>query len=136
MRRRDFILALGGAAAAVRPLVARAQQPRSVTIGILNHENPEPLRTLLRNSLRDIGYIEGENLRVEFRSAEGRDDVDVYDANRHGDGAQHDTGTAPSVAFSMANARSRLGRARPDIMLRPYLCCIARPWLRPPPSRT
>jgi putative ABC transport system substrate-binding protein len=74
MRRRDVILALGGAAAAVRPLAARAQQPRPVTIGILNQENPEPLRALLRDSLRDIGYVEGETLRVEFRSAEGSRD--------------------------------------------------------------
>jgi len=71
MRRRDFVLALGGVAAAAIPLAARAQQPRPVTIGILNQENPEPLLTLLRQALREIGYIEGETLRVEFRSAEG-----------------------------------------------------------------
>jgi putative ABC transport system substrate-binding protein len=74
MKRREFMLALGGVAAAAIPLALRAQQPKPVTIGILNHENPEPLRTLLRDSLRDIGYIEGETLRVEFRSAEGSRD--------------------------------------------------------------
>jgi len=45
-----------------------------VTIGILNFENPEPFRTMLRDSLRDLGYTEGENLRLEFRSAEGNRD--------------------------------------------------------------
>jgi putative ABC transport system substrate-binding protein len=74
MRRREFMRALGGVAAAAIPLATRAQQPRPVTIGILNHENPEPLLTLLRGALRDIGYTEGENLRVEFRSAEGSRD--------------------------------------------------------------
>jgi len=74
MRRREFMRALGGVAAAAIPLATRAQQPRPVTIGILNHENPEPLLTLLRGALRDIGYAEGENLRVEFRSAEGSRD--------------------------------------------------------------
>jgi putative ABC transport system substrate-binding protein len=55
-------------------MAARTQQPRSVTIGILNQENPEPLWTLLRQALREIGYAEGENLRAEFRSAEGSQD--------------------------------------------------------------
>jgi putative ABC transport system substrate-binding protein len=74
MKRRDFMLALGGVAAAAIPLATRAQQPRPVTIGILNQENPEPLWTLLRQALREIGYAEGENLRAEFRSAEGSRD--------------------------------------------------------------
>ena len=76
MKRRVFITLLGGAAVSplVSPLAARAQQPRPVAIGVLNLENPEPLRTLLRDALREIGYAEGENLRVEFRSAEGSRD--------------------------------------------------------------
>lgn len=56
------------------PLTARAQQPKTVTIGILNFENPEPFRTLLRDNLRDLGYSEGPNVQVEFRSAEGNRD--------------------------------------------------------------
>jgi putative tryptophan/tyrosine transport system substrate-binding protein len=52
----------------------RAQQPRLVTIGVLNLENPEPFRTLLREALRELGYAEGENLRLEFRLAEGNRD--------------------------------------------------------------
>jgi putative ABC transport system substrate-binding protein len=73
VRRRDFIAVLGVVAAAI-PLAARAQQPRLVTIGILNFENPEPFRTRLREALREIGYAEGENLRVESRSADGSRD--------------------------------------------------------------
>jgi putative ABC transport system substrate-binding protein len=71
MRRREFILALGGAVAAIKPLAARAQRPKQVTIGILNFGNSEPFRTMLRESLREIGYAEGGNLRLEFRSVEG-----------------------------------------------------------------
>ena len=74
MRRREFISLWVAQLRRPLPLAARAQQPKPVTIGILNHENPEPLRTLLRDALRDIGYIEGETLRVEFRSAEGSRD--------------------------------------------------------------
>jgi putative tryptophan/tyrosine transport system substrate-binding protein len=74
MKRREFILVLGGAAAASLPLAVRAQQPRLVTIGVLNLENPEPFRTLLREALRELGYAEGENLRLEFRLAEGNRD--------------------------------------------------------------
>ena len=76
MKRRAFITLIGGAAGSpfLLPLATRAQRPRPVTIGVLNQENPEPLRTLLRDALREIGYAEGENLRLEFRSAEGNRD--------------------------------------------------------------
>jgi putative tryptophan/tyrosine transport system substrate-binding protein len=73
MKRREFILALGGAAVTL-PFAARAQQPKTATIGILNSENPEPFRTMLRDGLRELGYTEGGNLRLEFRSAEGERD--------------------------------------------------------------
>jgi ABC-type uncharacterized transport system substrate-binding protein len=76
MKRRGFILALSGAAVSSVswPLTLRAQQPKTVTIGILNFENPEPFRAMLRDGLRDLGYTEGGNLRLEFRSAEGNRD--------------------------------------------------------------
>ena len=73
MKRREFLLALGSAAASL-PFAAGAQQPKMVTIGILNFENPEPFRRMLRDGLRDLGYAEGKNLRLEFRSAEGNRD--------------------------------------------------------------
>src|SRR5262249_28057176 len=74
MKRRDFITLLGGAS--VWPLAARTQQPGRVwRIGVLettsmalNTANFEAFR----QSLRDLGYIEQQNLIIEYRSAEGR----------------------------------------------------------------
>src|SRR5262245_60586922 len=72
MRRREFILALCGAAA--WPLAARAQQgERMRTIGILASQPLPPIQRFTRK-LRDYGYIEGQNLRLVSRFAEGRDD--------------------------------------------------------------
>src|SRR5947199_5878205 len=72
MRRREFITLFGGAAAAW-PLSARAQQPKVPTIGALDIGNisPEEFWREFRQGLRDLGYIEGQNIRFEFRSAEG-----------------------------------------------------------------
>jgi putative tryptophan/tyrosine transport system substrate-binding protein len=73
MKRRDFILALGGAAA-VWPLVARAQQSEHVrTIGILASQSLPPIQRFARK-LRDYGYVEGRNLRLVSRFAEGQDE--------------------------------------------------------------
>jgi ABC-type uncharacterized transport system substrate-binding protein len=71
MRRREFITLLGGAAAAW-PLAARAQQMKVYRIGALfvGNADVEPLRTELSEALRKSGYIEGQNLLFEFRSAE------------------------------------------------------------------
>jgi putative tryptophan/tyrosine transport system substrate-binding protein len=71
-RRRDFITLLGGAAA--WPLAARAQQPKVPTIGalVIGNVSPEEFWREFRQGLRDLGYIEGQNVRFEFRSAEGR----------------------------------------------------------------
>jgi putative tryptophan/tyrosine transport system substrate-binding protein len=75
MRRREFIAALGGAAAAW-PLAARAQQAGKVwRIGILDTAtrelNTDNLAAFYKG-LRDFGYVEGQNLIIEYRSANGR----------------------------------------------------------------
>ena len=72
MRRREFIGLLGGAAA-VRPLAAHAQQPKMPTVGalVIGNINPEQFWREFRQGLSDLGYVEGQNIRFEFRSAEG-----------------------------------------------------------------
>jgi putative tryptophan/tyrosine transport system substrate-binding protein len=81
MKRREFIALLGGAAAAW-PLAARAQQARVYTIGVLTltSPSPEPLLKALLEGLRDLGYVEGRNLRLEIRSATGRPDLQLEKA--------------------------------------------------------
>jgi putative ABC transport system substrate-binding protein len=72
MNRRAFITALGGVAA--WPLVARAQQAIPV-IGYLHNGFPEPNARLVaafRQGLSESGFVEGENVAIEFRWAEGR----------------------------------------------------------------
>ena len=76
MKRREFIAGIGGVVG-MWPLAARAQQSAMPVIGFLNVASPEGYQhylTAFRDGLKEIGYVEGQNLVIEFRWAEGHYD--------------------------------------------------------------
>ena len=76
MRRREFIALLGGAVVAWAP-AARAQQPAMPVIGLLSSSRPgadPPLIAALNGGLGDNGFVDGQNLTIDYRWADGRID--------------------------------------------------------------
>jgi putative ABC transport system substrate-binding protein len=70
MRRRDFITLLGGAVA--WPMAARAQRPATPVIGLLDGVVTDAARiSAIRQGLKQAGFVDGQNVTIEYRSAEG-----------------------------------------------------------------
>ena len=75
MKRRDFLSTFTAGAAAVWPALGNAQEKPTPVVGVLDGGDPGPLLIEFRRGLRDLGYIEGQNIQLEVRSAAGRSEL-------------------------------------------------------------
>ena len=127
MKRREFIAGLGGAVA--WPVAVRAQQRTLPVIGFLHNQSPEFMRDLItafRQGLVETGYVEGFNVAIEHRWAEGdvnrrralaadligsQVSVIVADTTNGGADAKAATNTIPVIFMAGADPSSALCRA-------------------------
>jgi putative ABC transport system substrate-binding protein len=121
--RREFIRLLGGAAA--WPIAARAQQSTLPVIGFLNGGSPggyAPMVAAFRQGLQETGYVDGQNVAIEFRWAEGQYDrvpamaaelvrrqVTVIVANTPGNVAAKAATTKIPIVFTVGNDPVQMG---------------------------
>src|ERR1700680_955696 len=108
MRRREFIAGLGGAAA--WPVVARAQQPRNAVVAFINGASADAFAgglAAFRKGLSEAGYVEGQNVTVEYYWLEGQYDrlpALVADLVRRQVAVIATPGSVPSLAAKAATA--------------------------------
>jgi putative ABC transport system substrate-binding protein len=118
MKRREFITLVGGAVPAW-PLAARAQQPAMPVIGLVRDTPSAPFAHIVnafRRGLNEVGFVDGQNARIEQRWAEGHDDrlpalvadvirqkAAVIVANRPAALAAKAAGTTTPVVFATGN---------------------------------
>ena len=119
MKRREFIAALGGAAIGpvLAPFVASAQQPTMPMIGLLGSGSPGALFTAaLAQGLQETGYVEGQNVLVEYRWARG-----AYDRLPNLAAELVDRRVSVIITFGTAAVRPAMTAARRAIPVIPIV---------------